>query len=107
MHQLRAQLSDAQERFPSRLTWERRLYRLVDDLPLLVKVPGSCSSFCSLGRAVDAPWPLPPHYQPRQRCQAQSHDLASGARRHAAPRLCVVCCGTLLIYMLVRGSYRR
>ena len=41
MVQVRAQLTDAQGRFPSRRTWERRLDRIVDDLPLLIKVLGA------------------------------------------------------------------
>src|SRR5450755_3915520 len=38
---VRAHLTDVQGRFPSRRTWERRLDRIVDDLPTLIKVLGA------------------------------------------------------------------
>ena len=41
MAQVCAALTDAQGRFPSRRTWERRLDRIVDDLPALIKVLGA------------------------------------------------------------------
>ena len=41
MTRVRAHLSDVHRRFPSRRTWERRLNRIVDDLPTLIKVLGA------------------------------------------------------------------
>jgi hypothetical protein len=41
MTHVRAQLTDEHGRFPSRRTWERRLDRIVDDLPTLIRVLGA------------------------------------------------------------------
>jgi hypothetical protein len=41
MAQLHARLTDAQGRFPSRRTWERRLARLAGSLPLLIALLGA------------------------------------------------------------------